>query len=96
MKASIVVPMATGLSISLCLQTIRKSRKDAKYVIWPRIDQKSCFKSIGCAGDKVENEFPTLISQGESIHCVCLFSYLLSLQRNFDSIFRMKENENVE
>ncbi|XP_069195143.1 O-phosphoseryl-tRNA(Sec) selenium transferase isoform X2 [Procambarus clarkii] len=46
----LVVPLATGMSMVLCLLTLRQERPGAKYVIWPRIDQKSCFKSIITAG----------------------------------------------
>ncbi|KAB7497499.1 O-phosphoseryl-tRNA(Sec) selenium transferase [Armadillidium nasatum] len=46
----ILVPMATGMSLVLCLMTIRKERPNAKYVLWPRIDQKSCFKCIITSG----------------------------------------------
>ncbi|XP_071549264.1 O-phosphoseryl-tRNA(Sec) selenium transferase [Panulirus ornatus] len=46
----LVVPLATGMSMVLCLLTIRQQRQGAKYVIWPRIDQKSCFKAIITAG----------------------------------------------
>ena len=49
-KACFVVPMATGMALTLCMQTFRADRPQAKYVIWPRIDQKSCFKSIATAG----------------------------------------------
>lgn len=38
--------MATGMSLALCLSTIQKTRPNATYVLWSRIDQKSCFKSI--------------------------------------------------
>lgn len=48
--ACLVVPMATGMSMVLCLLTLRQQRPKSKYVIWPRIDQKSCFKSIITAG----------------------------------------------
>jgi O-phospho-L-seryl-tRNASec:L-selenocysteinyl-tRNA synthase len=49
----LVVPLATGMSLSLCLLTVRAklcTSPDARYVIWPRIDQKSCFKCIMTAG----------------------------------------------
>ena len=49
-KACFVTPMATGMSLTLCLLSLRSIRHSAKYVIWPRIDQKSCFKCIGTAG----------------------------------------------
>ncbi|KAH8382562.1 hypothetical protein KR009_004130 [Drosophila setifemur] len=45
-----LVPMCTGMTITLCLQSLRKRRPTAKYVLWSRIDQKSCFKAITAAG----------------------------------------------
>ncbi|XP_071481281.1 O-phosphoseryl-tRNA(Sec) selenium transferase-like [Diadema antillarum] len=45
-----VVPMATGMSLVLCFLTLRQVRPKARYIIWPRIDQKSCFKAIATAG----------------------------------------------
>ncbi|XP_060633853.2 O-phosphoseryl-tRNA(Sec) selenium transferase isoform X1 [Anolis sagrei] len=45
-----VVPMATGMSLTLCFLTLRHKRPQAKYIIWPRIDQKSCFKSMITGG----------------------------------------------
>ncbi|KAL8207557.1 UNVERIFIED_CONTAM: hypothetical protein K2H54_058892 [Gekko kuhli] len=45
-----VVPMATGMSLTLCFLTLRHKRPKAKYIVWPRIDQKSCFKSMITAG----------------------------------------------
>ncbi|XP_038608167.1 O-phosphoseryl-tRNA(Sec) selenium transferase [Tachyglossus aculeatus] len=54
-----VVPMATGMSLTLCFLTLRHQRPKAKYIIWPRIDQKSCFKSMIAAGFEpvvIENE----------------------------------------
>ena len=44
-----LVPMATGMTLALCMTTLQSNRPTAKYVIWPRIDQKSCFKSIAAA-----------------------------------------------
>ncbi|XP_043218845.1 O-phosphoseryl-tRNA(Sec) selenium transferase-like [Amphibalanus amphitrite] len=58
-RACFVVPMATGMTVTLCLLTLRHSRPRARYVIWPRIDQKSCFKAIVTAGFEpivIENE----------------------------------------
>ncbi|OMJ25459.1 O-phosphoseryl-tRNA(Sec) selenium transferase [Smittium culicis] len=46
----IIFPMATGLTLSFCMQLIKSQNVSAKYVIWPRIDQKSCFKAIIGAG----------------------------------------------
>lgn len=48
-----VVPMATGMSLTLCFLTLRHRRPKARYIIWPRIDQKSCFKAMITAGDNV-------------------------------------------
>ncbi|XP_023688101.1 O-phosphoseryl-tRNA(Sec) selenium transferase isoform X1 [Paramormyrops kingsleyae] len=45
-----VVPMATGMSLTLCFLTLRHRRPKARYIIWPRIDQKSCFKAMVTAG----------------------------------------------
>ena len=44
-----LVPMATGMTLALCMTTLRSARPDARFVVWPRIDQKSCFKSIAAA-----------------------------------------------
>ena len=49
--------MATGMSIALVLQTIRQRRPNpdaAKWVIFPRIDQKTCLKCIYTAGLKAK------------------------------------------
>ncbi|MFH4984233.1 hypothetical protein AB6A40_010942, partial [Gnathostoma spinigerum] len=48
--AALVVPVATGMSLALCLSSWRKKKPNAKYVLWLRIDQKSCLKSIRAAG----------------------------------------------
>ncbi|TPP63611.1 O-phospho-L-seryl-tRNASec:L-selenocysteinyl-tRNA synthase [Fasciola gigantica] len=46
-----LTPMATGMSLTLSLLTLRKRRPTgARYVLWPRIDQKSCFKCILASG----------------------------------------------
>ena len=45
-----MLPVATGMSIVITLLALRHIRSAAKYVLWPRIDQKSCFKSIITAG----------------------------------------------
>lgn len=49
-KRAIIVPMATGMTLALCLTSLKRQRPPtAKYVLWSRIDQKSCFKSISAA-----------------------------------------------
>lgn len=45
-KKCILLPMATGMSIMLCLLHMKSLRPSAKYVLWSRIDQKSCIKCI--------------------------------------------------
>jgi O-phospho-L-seryl-tRNASec:L-selenocysteinyl-tRNA synthase len=50
--SSLIVPLCTGMSISLVLQSLRRThRKPQKdIVLWSRIDQKSCYKAILAAG----------------------------------------------
>lgn len=47
-----MVPMATGMSLVLCMLTMKQDRPGAKFVLWSRIDQKSCFKCIITAGNR--------------------------------------------
>lgn len=49
-RGCFLVPMATGMTITLCLLALRKLRPNAIYVLWSRIDQKSCFKAITVTG----------------------------------------------
>lgn len=49
-EACFLVPVATGMAMTLCLLALRHQRPSAKYVLWPRIDQKSCFKCMTTAG----------------------------------------------
>mmetsp|Transcript_19254 Transcript_19254/g.28486 ORF Transcript_19254/g.28486 Transcript_19254/m.28486 type:complete len:488 (+) Transcript_19254:132-1595(+) len=44
----VLIPMCTGMSMSLVLSSIRREGRDI--VLWSRIDQKSCFKAISTAG----------------------------------------------
>lgn len=46
--------------MTLCLLTLKKQRPSSRYVLWSRIDQKSCFKSILTA-----NLEPIIIEQIE-------------------------------
>lgn len=50
-KACIIIPVATGMGLVMTFLSLRQQRPHAKYIIWPRIDQKSCFKSIITAGE---------------------------------------------
>lgn len=48
--ACVVLPTATGLSVTLTLLALKAKRPAARFVVWPRIDQKSCLKAICTAG----------------------------------------------
>lgn len=61
----IILPLATGMAITMTLLTLIRRKPKAKYVIWPRIDQKTCLKCISTANLEpivIEN-----IIEGESI-----------------------------
>ena len=46
----LILPLATGMTLAMCMLSLKTSNPLAKYVIWSRIDQKSCFKAIITAG----------------------------------------------
>jgi O-phospho-L-seryl-tRNASec:L-selenocysteinyl-tRNA synthase len=46
----ILLPLCTGMSISLVLSSLREIYPKKGIVLWSRIDQKSCFKAIQSAG----------------------------------------------
>lgn len=49
--ASIVIPAATGLALTLALRELANRHPSrAQHVVWPRIDQKTCLKCITAAG----------------------------------------------
>jgi O-phospho-L-seryl-tRNASec:L-selenocysteinyl-tRNA synthase len=50
----VLLPVATGMALLLVLLTLRQKRPTAHHVIWPRVDQKSCFKCIVSAGFQPE------------------------------------------
>ena len=47
---ALVIPVATGMALVLSMLALRSSRPDATVVVWSRIDQKTCVKSITAAG----------------------------------------------
>ena len=49
-KSCIVLPVATGMAHVLTLLALRQRRPEARYVIWPRMDQASVLKAIAAAG----------------------------------------------
>ena len=46
----LLLPLCTGMSLSLVLAMLRQKNKDKSVVLWSRIDQKSCLKAIQVAG----------------------------------------------
>ncbi|PVU84768.1 hypothetical protein BB559_007426 [Furculomyces boomerangus] len=85
----LIFPMATGMTLSLCLKYLAQKRKGSKYVIWPRIDQKSCFKAITTAGlipiiieniiqgDEIRTNIPAIlenISELNPENIVCIYT----------------------
>lgn len=65
-EACVVVPMATGMSVSLVLLALRQQRPTARYVVWPRLDQKSCFKAI-CTCGLTPIVIPNIIKDDEIV-----------------------------
>jgi O-phospho-L-seryl-tRNASec:L-selenocysteinyl-tRNA synthase len=49
-QSCLVCPMATGMSLTFCMLSIRQQKPLAKYVLMPRMDQRSCIKSVAAAG----------------------------------------------
>lgn len=50
----LVLPLSTGMAITATLLALRSMRPpQARYVLWPRVDQKTCLKSITAAGFQV-------------------------------------------
>lgn len=50
--SGILLPLCTGMSMSLLLSSLKSSEGNSNktIVLWSRIDQKSCFKAISSAG----------------------------------------------
>lgn len=46
----ILLPLCTGMSMSLLLSSLRTEDVNRNVILWSRIDQKSCFKAITSAG----------------------------------------------
>lgn len=38
------------MSLALTFATLRNTKPGAKFIVWTRMDQKSCFKAIAAAG----------------------------------------------
>lgn len=63
-KSSIVLPMATGMALRECFISLKLQRPQANNIIWPRIDQKSCLKSMLSIGLNVIVIEPKLADKG--------------------------------
>jgi O-phospho-L-seryl-tRNASec:L-selenocysteinyl-tRNA synthase len=50
LKACVIMPLATGMSFSMVLLKLRQDRPSAKFAVWQRCDQKSCYKALTTAG----------------------------------------------
>lgn len=50
-KKAVVLPVATGMALTMTLLLLKSKKVGATHVLWSRIDQKSCFKSILTAGE---------------------------------------------
>ena len=64
-KDAFVAPVATGMGVALCLMALKRQRPGSKYVIWSRVDQKSCFKAILTAG--LEPVIMSLVKAGDEL-----------------------------
>lgn len=51
-RDALILPFATGMSITITLLTLKSLKPTAEYVIFPRIDQKTCLKCIYTANLK--------------------------------------------
>ena len=55
-KDVLLLPMATGMALTLAFLTLAENYPEKRYLIWSRIDQKTCLKSI-----KTANLIPIVI-----------------------------------
>jgi O-phospho-L-seryl-tRNASec:L-selenocysteinyl-tRNA synthase len=49
-KSVLLLPCATGMAMTLALLTFKSMKPDGKYVLFSRIDQKTCLKCIVTSG----------------------------------------------
>eukprot|EP00639_Heterosigma_akashiwo_P011875 CAMPEP_0206372088 /NCGR_PEP_ID=MMETSP0294-20121207/6892_1 /ASSEMBLY_ACC=CAM_ASM_000327 /TAXON_ID=39354 /ORGANISM="Heterosigma akashiwo, Strain CCMP2393" /LENGTH=221 /DNA_ID=CAMNT_0053819383 /DNA_START=135 /DNA_END=797 /DNA_ORIENTATION=- len=74
----LILPVATGMSITLTLLCLKSQFPERNMVVWPRIDQKSCLKAIyaaGCEPVVVENrlEGDSLVTDLEAVEQALLW-----------------------
>ena len=89
-KSVLLLPLATGMSITMVLLLLSKKNPKAKYILWPRIDQKTCLKCIFSAnltpiiiegnikGDEIETNIDLIDSEMKSKEfIIVIFIYFL-------------------
>lgn len=63
----LLLPLATGMAMVMTLLTLAEMAPEKKYVIWSRIDQKTCLKAI-----KTANLIPIVVEEvidGDALKC---------------------------
>ena len=48
-RACLLTPVATGMTAALAMLALRSTRPEARFVVWARVDQKSCLKAVRTA-----------------------------------------------
>ena len=48
-RACLLTPVATGMTAALAMLALRSTRPGARFVVWARVDQKSCLKAVRTA-----------------------------------------------
>jgi O-phospho-L-seryl-tRNASec:L-selenocysteinyl-tRNA synthase len=77
---ALLLPLCTGMTISLVLSSLRDAQPDRKVVLWSRIDQKTCFKAISSAGLACV-VVPTMLSGDEVVTDLDAMQVALDLHR---------------
>lgn len=57
---SLILPLATGMGILMTLNALRLKKPDAKYILWPRVDQPTAFKAMCTGGQNIDMYIITL------------------------------------
>eukprot|EP00871_Galdieria_phlegrea_P000039 jgi/Galph1/1035/GphlegSOOS_G5773.1 len=82
-KRALVLPVATGMAMTLVFLAFREKKPHANKIIFSRIDQKSCVKCIQTAGYEVV-VIDNLVRQDEV--CTDIESIKATLEKQVDSI----------
>lgn len=85
-KSALVVPVATGMAMTLAFLALRTLKPRATKIVLSRIDQKSCIKSIQAAGyepvivdnqvveDEARTDVQSILNSLESDRILCVVS----------------------